>query len=690
MDATTTDTPLPNNNDTHNDTLLALSSDDNDTPMATDKKKTTIDLSDSDNDSDDQGGLTGVDNLNISARLKRLMRDTTLTSALDDDDDSDDDDDPLKDNVLFRTPAAVKTPAVQSLLRTEPSPRLDKSNYDDDSSSNDEGNDMIHQRLPAAVSSPTANRHPPRQRRPLDFFAGNSESSSSSSSSENEQQQKQPRRRRQQQPKKTRQKKKTSSTTPAATAAVSDDDSEDDNEDEDGKKRKRPPKRAMSKRAERLMHQENQRLTRTTVAKLQPRTDKLSFNHVMEKFKQQRLLSSSSSPPQDKSPNTMIREKVKALNDDSDSDLEIVHPQAVKEVDFASPDRPRLPFEQFQSSPSPLRNRPMTHRDLNKRLQDMMAKEMLERRRHMEEKARATGTFKTTEEIVRHQLALEKQAQQIGMQVNEHFIRESGRKSRPSNDDDKVPDEEDEDVFEELFLSGEEEGEEEEVGEDDNEEDVHMEENGDDKENEATNPPEAMPKDDGDDQPIRKRKRNNVLFSDDDEEASDTGSEKQVDQPMEDNMVDTAATAAPPIKHQRKEKSEYLDAEAQESEDEYFGAGGPDADEDEDDARLDQYEKDGMLVDKTDEHVDEATLRAALNSQLAESDKHMVERLLKDIMSGDLRRRRAAREAGLMLDDYDIYDDPEDNDLIALRRAANERRKRLLDQSGDPIQALGM
>lgn len=682
MDATTTDT-LPSNKDT----LLALSSDDNDTPMATDKKKTTIDLSDSDDDSDDQGGLTGVDNLNISARLKRLMRDTTLTSALDDDDDSDDDDDPLKDNVLFRTPAAVKTPAVQSLLRTEPSPRVDKSNNDD--SSDDEGNDMAYQRLPAAVSSPTANRHTPLQRRPLNFFAGDSESSSSSSS-EDEQQQK-TQRRRQQQPKKTRQKKKTSSSTPPATAIVSDDDNEEEQEEEeDGKKRKRPPKRAMSKRAERLMHQENQRLTRTTVAKLQPRTDKLSFNHVMEKFKQQRLLSSS--PPPDKSPNTMIREKVKALNDDSDSDLEIVHPQAVKELDVASPDRPRLPFEQFQSSPSPLRNRPMTHRDLNKRLQDMMAKEMLERRRQMEEKARATGTFKTTEEIVRHQLALEKQAQQIGMQVNEHFIRESGRKSRPSNDDDKVPDEEDEDVFEELFLSGEEEeeedDEEEEIGD---EEDVHMEENeeeNDDKENEATtNPPEAIPKDDDDDQPIRKRKRNNVLFSDEEEE-SDTASEKQVDQPMQDTTMETAA--APPIKQQRKEKSEYLDAEAQESEDEYYGAGGPDADEDEDDARLDEYEKDGMLVDKTDEHVDEATLRAALNSQLAESDKHMVERLLKDIMSGDLRRRRAAREAGLMLDDYDIYDDPEDNDLIALRRAANERRKRLLDQSGDPIQALGM
>lgn len=646
MDSTTT-TDTHSNKDTAKDTLLSLSSDDNDTPMVTEKKKTTIDLSDS--DSDDQGGLTGVDNLNISARLKRLMRDTTLTSALDDDSDSEDDDDPLKDNVLFRTPAAVKTPAVQSLLRTEPTPRPDKSSSD--KSSDDEDDDTTQS--PAAVTSPIANR---QTRRPFNFFAGDSESSSSSSEDE------QPKR----QPKKTRQKKKKAST-PAA--AVSADEEEDEEDDDDGKKRKRPPKRAMSKRAERLMHQENQRLTRTAVAKLQPRTEKLSFNHVMERFKHQHLLTPSSP---EKSPNTKIREKVKALNDDSDSDLEIVHPQAVKELDVASPDRPRLPFEQFQSSPSPLRrNRPMTHRDLNKRLQDMMAKEMLERRRHLEEKARATGTFKTTEEIVRHQLALEKQAQEIGMQVNEHFIRQSGRKNQPAKDD-KVPEDE-EDVFEELFLSGEEEEGDDEEEEEEQEDDVHMDDD--------TKTTEEIQKDDDDDQPIRKRKRNNVLFSD--EEESDTASEQHGDQ---DNTMET--TTIPANKHQRKEKSEYLDAEAQESEDEYFGAGGPE-DED-DDAHLDQYEKDGMLVDKTDEHVDEATLRAALNSQLAESDKHMVERLLKDIMSGDLRRRRAAREAGLMLDDYDIYDDPEDNDLIALRRAANERRKRLLEQSGDPIQALGM
>ncbi|KAI7884842.1 hypothetical protein K492DRAFT_234580, partial [Lichtheimia hyalospora FSU 10163] len=309
-------------------------------------------------------------------------------------------------------------------------------------------------------------------------------------------QQEQQKRRRQ--PKKTRQKK----TLPTATT-ISDDN------DDDGKKKKRPPKRAMSKRAERLMHQENQRLTRTTVAKLQPRTDKLPFNHVMEKFKQHRIMPAS--PVQEKSPNTIIHERVKALNDDSDSDLEIVHPQAVKELDIASLDRPRLPFEQFQSSPSPLRkqrNRPMKHRDLNKRLQDMMAKEMLERRRHMEEKARATGTFKTTEEIVRHQLALEKQAQQISMQVNEHFIRESGRKQRPSNNDNVSNEEED--VFEDLFLSGEEE----------QVEDEDMEEDGKEDHDETTYPSEEIQ---NDEQTIRKRKRNNILFSD--EEESDTASE---------------------------------------------------------------------------------------------------------------------------------------------------------------------
>ena len=209
MDANTADTPS-NSKDMPNDTLLTLNSDGNDTPMVADKKKPTIDLTDSDNDSDDQGGLTGVDNLNISARVTRLMRGTTLTNALDNDDDSDDDD-PLKDNVLFRTPAAVKTPAVKSLLQTDPSPRPDKSNSDNSSSDNEE-DDMTqqHKRLPAAVASPTENR----QKCPFNFFAGASESSSSSS--EDEQQ------KRQRQPKQTRQKKTLSTAT-----TISDDNNDD-------------------------------------------------------------------------------------------------------------------------------------------------------------------------------------------------------------------------------------------------------------------------------------------------------------------------------------------------------------------------------------------------------------------------------------------------------------------------------
>ena len=107
-----------------------------------------------------------------------------------------------------------------------------------------------------------------------------------------------------------------------------------------------------------------------------------------------------------------------------------------------------------------------------------------------------------------------------------------------------------------------------------------------------------------------------------------------------------------------------------------------------DDEHLDEFEKDDMLVDKTDEKVDEAALRSALNNQLAESDKHMVDRLLKDIMSGDLRRRRAAKEMGLMLDDFDIYDD-NDNDLVAIRLAAAERRRKLLEETGDGLELLG-
>ena len=161
------------------------------------------------------------------------------------------------------------------------------------------------------------------------------------------------------------------------------------------------------------------------------------------------------------------------------------------------------------------------------------------------------------------------------------------------------------------------------------------------------------------------------------------GEEEQAgeDTPTVENIKETPI----PVK-QAKKKSAYLEDEAEEEEDEFFGMGGQDGEDDED---LDEYEQDDLLVDRNEEtdRADEGTLQRAFNKQMAETDKNMIERLLKDITSGSLRRRRAAKEAGFMLDDYDIYD--EEDDLVAMRRAASAKRRKLLEKSGNILHLLG-
>lgn len=58
-----------------------------------------------------------------------------------------------------------------------------------------------------------------------------------------------------------------------------------------------------------------------------------------------------------------------------------------------------------------------------------------------------------------------------------------------------------------------------------------------------------------------------------------------------------------------REKLEYLEEEAEEEEDEFFGAGGSDGETGE---NLDEFEKDDLLVEDTNEQIDEAVLREAL------------------------------------------------------------------------------
>ncbi|KAI9487458.1 MAG: hypothetical protein EXX96DRAFT_79974 [Benjaminiella poitrasii] len=73
----------------------------------------------------------------------------------------------------------------------------------------------------------------------------------------------------------------------------------------------------------------------------------------------------------------------------------------------------------------------------------------------------------------------------------------------------------------------------------------------------------------------------------------------------------------------------------------------------------------------------------SFSQQDKESDNNLIQRLITDIAGGGLRRQKAAAETGLMIDDIDLYD--EDNDLIAIRRAAEARRRKLLKQKGGDV-----
>jgi hypothetical protein len=74
------------------------------------------------------------------------------------------------------------------------------------------------------------------------------------------------------------------------------------------------------------------------------------------------------------------------------------------------------------------------------------------------------------------------------------------------------------------------------------------------------------------------------------------------------------------------------------------------------------------------------------SNQVANSDQNMIQRLIKDVVSGGLRRRRGAMNDGYELDYYDTFDDMDDN-LVALRQAAAAKRRKLLN--GNILQAIG-
>ncbi|KAJ9373162.1 hypothetical protein DTO282F9_6885 [Paecilomyces variotii] len=108
----------------------------------------------------------------------------------------------------------------------------------------------------------------------------------------------------------------------------------------------------------------------------------------------------------------------------------------------------------------------------------------------------------------------------------------------------------------------------------------------------------------------------------------------------------------------KSKAKEIVDEVAEESEDEYAGLGG--ASDDEDAGEEDEYDRD-MINDNSGEVVDEKELAALNANHQRAMDEKQVSKLLRDITTGALRRRRAAD------DEFDL--DDSDDELMARRRA---------------------
>lgn len=133
-----------------------------------------------------------------------------------------------------------------------------------------------------------------------------------------------------------------------------------------------------------------------------------------------------------------------------------------------------------------------------------------------------------------------------------------------------------------------------------------------------------------------------------------------------------------PFDKQKSKAKDVVEDAAEESEDEYAGLGGA---SDDSDGEEDAYDQ-SMINDNSGEVVDEKLLARLNAARQRDDDAKQVEKLMRDITTGALRRRRGAD------DDLDL-DDPED-ELLARRREkqrefARMRRALLADEKVNEI-----
>lgn len=137
--------------------------------------------------------------------------------------------------------------------------------------------------------------------------------------------------------------------------------------------------------------------------------------------------------------------------------------------------------------------------------------------------------------------------------------------------------------------------------------------------------------------------------------------------------------AQPDFDKQKSNAKGMVDEQAEESEDEYRGLGG--ASDDEDAGSGDEDDK--QMIDETDVRVNERELAALYAEKSREENEAQTSKLYKDLMSGNLRRKRGNNAFEL---------DSDEDDQVAERRRRRQReeaRKRKLLLQDETLGKLG-
>ncbi|KAL1925484.1 uncharacterized protein VTP21DRAFT_367 [Calcarisporiella thermophila] len=520
------------------------------------------------------------------------------------------------------------------------------------------------------------------------------------------------------------------------------------NNSKDDKKKPTKPK-PLTKRELLEMHKESDRLIRNAVVALEPRVvKKKTLSEFLAKVKPNSSSEMSLEPAQctetnndqnnENSLNSL--DNIASINDtfqytspnnsrnqrrarllelaaqtqrneeESDDDLEIVGgpPKEALAADSCLDSSARKDFD--------LSKTPLTLNELNMRLKERIARDLVERAQKLEEEAKAKGMWKSSEDYAKEQMEKEQAAER-----EKEWEERRKRNQQGGNDDD---DEDDSEYFEEEEGLDEEEvalgivklGDGVDVSEDEESQENESESvNGGSGHEEAPFSDEDLEENEEEENGFEKKIKSSVIPSlpptkewvwsnentqeqNDSESATptdlrlvnalepfhdasndisgndpdDSNQESDSNHNDEESIDDEARRErmlayknmlrVQQFKAQKssKLKSDFVEEEAEESEDEFMGIGGEDENED----NLDEFEEDGVVIpaaleglDK-DERVDETKLRAFHMKSLAEQDKEEVSALLKDITNHTLlKRRRDIDDKGFGFDDDDWYDE---------------------------------